>query len=188
MQGTNLRLSWLNARSWNKIRVLPDQEKSFIELIELQHRSGTLYQSLQRYNSGTVVLRVKTQRETDFTNTLLRSHQLCCNKEGGTGKCCKWRCYGKVLIVLYVHSFFFLTLVSHDNLSCLQCNINTGRGLHALKALIAARNIHNLYGTMMNKSFMIFWEGLITLEQMRVNFEIQFILHSRGWEGWNYWA
>ncbi len=27
---------------------------------------------------------------------------------------------------------------------------------------------------------MILWEGLITTEQMRVKFEIQFVLHSQG--------
>lgn len=30
----------------------------------------------------------------------------------------------------------------------------------ALQALIAARDIHNLYGTTMNKSFVIVWERL----------------------------
>lgn len=43
---------------------------------------------------------------------------------------------------------------------CLQCSISASRWLHAIQALIAARHVHNLYGAVMNKSFMILLERL----------------------------
>lgn len=64
---------------------------------------------------------------------------------------------------------------------CLRCSISSSKLLCVLQALIAARNIHNLYGTIMNKSLMNLWEGLITL-QTRVTSEIQFMLRSQRFE------
>lgn len=78
--------------------------------------------------------------------------------------------------------YFFLT--SYHNEWLFRCNISSRRWRHALKALTAGWYVHNLYGTIANKSFIISWEGVITLEQMRVSFEIQLMLHSQGnWKG-----
>lgn len=61
---------------------------------------------------------------------------------------------------------------------CLWFTVSSSKRFCVLQLLIAAKNIHNLWRTMMNTLLMNLREGLIT-PHTRVTFEIQFMLRSQ---------